>query len=386
MKIQRIFYISAIAILALGCTSCSEADEPAGAASADEYILFGRPWINPDATVGDFASRATLATEVQEFDVWGYCVPRSVSNANQLNQSGAPLEWNRKCNFFTGTPDVFDKVRVTNSGDFTNYKTASIQLRQWNANDEARYTFIATSVHDADLFSMSYSSATSGDAHGPRLTFTLPAEGSSLTTPLDYTAQPDALIAARFDHQKADGRVPMSFAHMMIGLRFKFHNHTDDKDLIVKRVTFSGEFYKQTVVDFSSDDPDFTVTDRTYSGVFTLLDTPQTIIAGAADLMGTATHPVTLLLLPNRHPVLSTDDAHDKELVLGNRKTITIEYSIGGNEQTYTLNNFELNYIPQENSLHTAHFNFVGDQFVVMFQANNDTQWGNGSDTEVDIK
>ncbi len=390
MKINRLIHISAGALLGLLATGCSEADEPGLTPSAEDYILFSRPWINPDATVGDFAtggSRASLATAVEEFDVWGYCVPRSVSNSNQLNQDAAPLDWNRKANYFTAGSDVFTKNRVKVDGSFTDYKS-SIDLRSWNSDEEARYTFVGTSVHDPSVatFTMEKSSATSTSPHGPQLTFTLGANGSALTSPLDYTKQPDALLAATFDHQKADGRVPMSFAHIMVGLRFKFHNFTDDKDLVITKVTFSGEFYKQVMVDFSSDKPDFTVTGATYKGTFTLLDKPQTISASSADLMGTDTHPVTLLLLPNRHPVLNPDAGHDKELVLGNSKTISISYRIGDKENTYTLPNFELNYIPQENSLHTAHFNFVGDKFVVLFQADNNTQWADGSDTEVDIK
>lgn len=385
MKLHRFTYISAALLAGYMAAGCSEADEPAYKASPEEYILFNRPWIDPDATTSDFASRAELTTSVEEFDVWGYCVPRSVSNTSQQNQAGAPLDWNKKSNFFFAGADVFNKTRVKTDGNFTDYK-ASIRLQQWNEDEDARYTFVATSV-TGGTFTMANASASSSNAHGPLLTFTLPATGNDLATPLDYTAQPDALIAATFDHQKADGRVPVSFAHIMVGLRFKFHNHTDNKDLVVKKVTFAGEFYKETVIDFSTDNPDFTVdASKTYKGTFTLLSSEQTILPGTADMMGADSHPVTLLLLPNRHPVLNPDGQHDKELVLGNSKTITIDYRIGDKENTYTLSNFELNYIPQENSLHTAHFNFVGDEFVVMFQANNDTQWGSGSDTEVDIK
>ena len=76
----------------------------------------------------------------------------------------------------------------------------------------------------------------------------------------------------------------------------------------------------------------------------------------------------------------------DGKFVLGSDKEIKIVYSIGdGPERTFTYGpNFTLNYIPKPNTLHTAHFNFVGDEFVVMFQA-DENNWQNGSDNNVTI-
>lgn len=234
---------------------------------------------------------------------------------------------------------------------------------------------------------MGNSTATTGSSHGPRLSFTLDATGNSLTAPLDYKKQPDALIAARFDRKSTNGTVDLSFFHFMTGIRFKFHNHTSDKNLVIKRVTFAGRFFKQAVFDFTTDSPVMSVpSDQTYSGIFTLLNADQTITAGSADYMG-GDHPVTLLLLPNPDGTLEDD----QEYTLGSDKEIKIVYTIGDDsvERTFTHSKFLLNYIPKPNTLHTAHFNFVGDEFVVMFQADNGLNWEDGTnpgaDNNIDI-
>lgn len=389
--------VAAIA-LSTAFVGCSQNDDPTIEASPSEYILFGQPHINLDATIGDFAghgSRAGLTTSIDRFKVYGFCVPRSISDTSQLNNQSAPFDWKDKSNFFTAGADVFNGIEVTVGTDgFTSYNDNNFE--QWHINKEARYTFIATST-SSGTFQMANAVATTGSAHGPRMTFTLPRDADPanlteaqqqqrLSTTLDPNGQPDALVAARFDHQQADGRVNLSFFHFMTGLRFEFHNHTSDKDLVIKRVTFQGKFYRQGVFDFTTDKPDMSVGESTYSGTFTLLSEPQTILASSSDIMGSDANPVTLLLLPNPKATLDPEDGND-DYVLGTYKTITITYTIGGgDDRTFELRNFKLNYIPEANTLHTAHFNFVGDEFVVMFQADNNTNWGNGSDNLVDIK
>lgn len=373
------------ASLAIGLllSSCTKPGVPGQYADTTRYITFGTPSIDLDATVGDFAgqpaTRAGLTTSLDKFNVWGFCVARNISG-NQ-NPNSAVLDWNQKSSFFTQGADLanLSNGEVTVSGDYTTYNGGT--LSKWNTNKEALHSFIATAGNAN--YSMENAVATTGSARGPRLTITLNTTGSSLTTQLDYNLQPDLLVAARFDHKSTNGRVNLSFFHIMTGIRFKFHNHTSDKNLVIKRVTYAGKFYRQAVFDFTTDRPVMTVpTDQTYSGVFTLLNSDQGIAAGTADYMGGDT-PVTLLLLPNPDGTLEDD----QEYTLGSDKEITIVYTIGddGIERTFTHSKFLLNYLPQPNTLHTAHFNFVGDEFVVMFQADDQVNWENGSDNDVNI-
>lgn len=385
MMTEKIKYIAMAASLATGLllSSCTKPGVPGQYADTTRYITFGIPAIDLDATVGDFAgqpaTRAGLTTSLDKFNVWGFCVANSISG--NPNPNSAVLDWNQKSSFFTQGADL-DNLKhgeVTVNGDYTTYHDGI--LSTWNANKEALHSFIATAGNAN--YSMENAVATTGSAHGPRLTVTLNTTGGSLTDPLDYSQQPDLLVAARFDHKSTNGRVNLSFFHIMTGIRFKFHNHTSDKNLVIKRVTYAGTFYRQAVFDFTTDRPVMTVpTDQTYSGIFTLLDSDQGIAAGTADYMGGDT-PVPLLLLPNPDGTLEDD----REYTLGKDKEITIVYTIGddGAEHTFTHSGFLLNYLPQPNTLHTAHFNFVGDEFVVMFQADDQVNWQNGSDNDINI-
>lgn len=391
-----------VCVIAAGLTACDSSDEQTLQPSPADYICFDLPTVNVDATFGDFAdsprSRAELVQTISEFKVWGFCVPNNVSNGDK-NPSSAKLEWNDKSTFFTGikgkndVADVFEAMTVKNEGNgFTSYNGGDAM--PWNdvsTDKEARYAFFAGYASTGGNFSVEKALQTTDTdengnnlSHGPKLTYTLPATaGGTLTTDRDYKGQPDVLVAYKFDHQKEDGRVALSFMHIMTGLRFKFHNHTADKTLTIKKVTYAGNFYRQAVFDFTTDKPVMTVpTDQTYSGIFTLLSSPQDIPAQQAIYMGGNDSPVTFLLLPN--PADTTID--DENYTLGSQKQITIEYAIGGEDKTpFVHKNFTLNYIPQPNTLHTAHFNFVGDDFVVAFQADDEKNWENGSDNNVTI-
>ncbi len=387
-----------LALAAVILSACSEEDVAMPDFSADKYIVFGMPAINLDATVEDFAgkpdSRASLTDYIDNFTVWGYCVPNNVTGG--LNTGAASGEWKDKSKFFTGgtqanaggadIANLANKV-VTPGGN--NYNGG--QLTEWNTSGAALYSFIGL-TGDVDYTMEKASAATTG-GHGPRLTVSLRTAGTSTSTPLDRTQQPDVLVAAKFDHKKSDGHVVLSFMHIMTGLRFKFHNHSN-KDIIIKGMTFRGEFHKQAVIDFTTDSPVLKVptgsTGNSYSGSFTIIANDQaawqTITHGSEDYAG-GDNPAILLLLPN--PDGTTDK--DGKYVLGRNKSIDITYRFaddpaGQPDRTFTTpDDFVLNYLPQPNTLHTAHFNFIGDNFVLTFQADNVKNWENGSDNNFTI-
>ena len=388
--IRQIKYIAGIMAVGAFLASCSENDAPTPYDNPTKYISFGVPAINYEATVGDFAegpkSRAVLTESVDKFFVWGFCVPRGIGN--EINQNSASKPWVEKSCFFTAGADLanLNKREVTLNGISTTYNGG--QLTEWNEDDEALSSFIAVSGDVDCSMAVANNSTDSKLRHGPKLTVTLKTDGSSLTTPLDYNAQSDALVAATFDRESRDGLVNMSFFHIMTGIRFKFNNFTEEK-LVINEVTYAGKFFKEAVFDLTDDTPVMTVTDKTYSGKFTLLGEPQTIDGESSDYVQTSAYmggdesPVTLLLLPN--PAGTTAD--DNEYTLGTDKEITIKYTVGnGPERTFQLQKLLLNYKPLPNTLHTANFNFVGDKFVVMFQADDKRNWENGSDNKVIIK
>lgn len=375
--------------------SCTDTNSPSPFDNPTRYISFGMPEINYDATVGDFAegpiSRSVLAESIEEFTVWGFCVPQGLDN--KPNEASATKPWVDKSCFFSVGADLANLngeggKKVILNGISTTYNGGV--LTEWNKNTSALSSFIGVAGDVECKMAVADNSTDVAKRHGPRLTVTLKTSGSSLTDPLDYTKQPDAMVAATFDRESSDGLVKLSFFHFMTGIRFKFNNFTEEK-LVINEVTYAGNFFKEAVFDLTDDTPVMSVsTDNTYSGKFTLLSEPQTIDGESSDYvqtpsayMGGDESSVTLLLLPN--PAGTTAD--DKEYTLGTEKEITIKYTVGnGPERTFTLQNLLLNYKPLPNTLHTANFNFVGDKFVVMFQADDKRNWENGSDNKVIIK
>lgn len=404
MKMNKNLKYFTFTMLSVVVCSCSSNDEPGAGVlpSSEDYITFAHPTVNLNATLSDFAdsqynTRSYLSASIDEFQVWGFCVPNNVEG--NKNDAAVEQDWNQKSTFFTSDQcsDVFfnmkvsknsdgltiyDKSDISNSGTKIAYKT----WKDVSSNENALFSYIAGYVPEGlGSFIMEPSFLTTKEdeqgnnlSHGPKLTFTIGQNGTNIDDDLDHTRQPDALVAATYDKKKSNGRVSLSFFHFMTGIRFKFHNYTSSKDLVIKRVTYKGRFHKSATFDFTTDEPTMSVSGE-YAGTFTLFNGIQTIIPNSADYMG-GDDPVTLLLLPN--PDGTT--AEDKNFTLGRDKEIFIEYTIGDKESSFSLSNFTLNYLPQPNTLHTAHFNFIGDEFVVMFQA-DDNNWENGSDNNVVI-
>lgn len=398
IMIHILRYIPFSLILGIVVSACSdsESDAPSLYDSPETYITFSRPGINLSATVGDFATTApsrsiiiNSSSEIQNFKVWGFCIPRNISGAQ--SESSAALDWNRKSKFFTAGADVKlngdgktdNSVVATLASGSTTYNGGS--LAKWYDNANAQYSFIAVSDNSAanyTEYTMGNADATSGKEHGPQLKVTLPISGNVT----NHNDIPDIMVAATFDHNAADGRVPLSFFHIMTGIRFKFVNHTD-KELRINSVTYSGNFYREATFDFTTDSPTMEVnTSNTYNGNFTLVSLTQNIPASASDYvsnayMGGNENPTTLLLLPNPK---GTTESNDNNFVLGTNKEIRIEYSLEGDTKprdAFVLgDNFTLNYIPKPNTLHTAYFNFVGDGFIVVFQADNTLNWEDGNE------
>lgn len=366
--------------------------------------------ISLSATQDDFASRgdktrATLLTtaDITEFNVYGFCLPNPITGTGQ-DQEAAPNDWNMKYPFFRTGPDVFNNQKVTVDNAFASYNIdGKTNKKDWNTNPDARYTFIATYAPYGTFSLTENSSSVTGSEHGPRITYTLPYSGGTEATDRDYKQQPDALIAAKFDHKRADGNVILSFMHLMTGLRFKIHNHSS-KELIITKITFSGQFFRSTTFDFSSDQlpPVMTTPDvatNLYGANFTLLSSEagESFPSDGAVLLGGDVSPVTLLLIPN--PNATTDDTNE-EYAIGRNKSIDIDYHFYDDKEEdpeiiadnarerhfTTTKNFRLNYIPDANTLHTAHLNFTGNDFIIYFQADNDTNWENGSDNNAIIK
>lgn len=390
-----ISYIVILGCLALIVPGCAEGPE-LPVSNPEEYITFAEPRLDFNFSEGAF-TRAELVDEINEFTVWGYCIPRNTSN--QLNYNNAHVNWQSKSGFFTNGPDVLNGITVTVEGSNTYYDQYSGSgPAKWYSGEpyinaaNYNYGFIAAASTVRGEFNMVVNSNVPGEAH-PILKFTLNHTSDDLATELDPASQPDALIGTKFDQRK-NSTVNLMFKHIMTGLRFRFHNQTSNSTLTIHKVTFAGQFYNSCDFSFVNEEWHGTVhADDTYSGTFVLLDNdnPQTIAPGSSDLMRHEGNPsnssVKLLLLPNPNATLTPSEDDVNVWALGRYKKISIEYSIdGGEHKVYqTEEDFHLSYIPDANTLHTANFHFTGNDFVVTFVPDNNSMWYDGSNSNLEI-
>ena len=390
--IRLLGFVGVASVFGVAFTGCGSTDDPAPSMDPAEYITFGRPGLvmKGSAGIGESPlSRSALADRfgagaVESFKVWGYCVPRDVTN-NKDDYDAAENSWTLKSRY--SRPDVFEGQSVSTSDGTASYSPA----KEWSQKADAvaeswdyKYTFIAC-ANAGDRFSMSTGMGV------PTLTFAMPFSGGTTGTERDHNAITDALVAATFDHTRRSGKVDLSFYHILTGIRFRFHNHTDGL-LTINSVTFSGRFYSEGRFSFEDTKAKPGVSplsEKSFSGTFSLLDSPQTVGKQSSELMGKSTaNPdgTTLLLLPNPDATPETAGSGDPVYSLGADKNITIKYTFeGGEERTWTIENFKLSYVPGANVRHTANFNFVGDEFVLVFQADNELNWEDGSDNDIQI-
>lgn len=366
------------------------------------YVTFGLPGVMMQGVemAGGPDTKSVLHNSFPDggmFRVFGYCIPDMV-NGSENDYAAASSPWNTKSQRIKA--DIFYETDVTCSGAVTSYGNGS--LKEWytagfNGVPEGaqvsqfRYSFLAH--YPVDCFTMNMRNA---DAVGvPVLSFSMPWSGGDMDTPRDHAEIPDAMLAARFDHIRANGAVPLNFYHIMTGLRFRVNNYSDE-DLIIESARLSGQFYSEATFDFTTTKVKQTATalgQKSFSGYFSLIadGTSQTCPSGASSpYLGVSdTNPegTTVLLLPNLDADPSTADRPDNPIYsLGDKKTITIRYRYAGDAdvKTAVIPDFHLSCRPAQSTRYTANLNFVGDRFVLIFQADTDS-WGDGSDNGIII-
>lgn len=399
-------YLSTIAIGALSMLyACTDgpADHDGGITDSG-YITFASPEISISAE--GTGSRTTLTTGFNtgdQFNVLGYCVPYAMQAgglSTNPDWDAASMSWNDKSG--QSHADVFYNRTVTITDNGAQYtpiepwhqkstSTADAQA-SWNY----RYSFMAYAPAQGAGWSIA-APANATAAGAPRLRFTMPyTPGGTKERLLEHTAIKDALLAAKFDHRRNEGKVKLNFNHILTGLRFRIRNYTNTA-LIIKSVILDGKFYREADFDFSSTTIKQTtpaLSDNYYIGYFSMLESEMTVDGGTQKYVGQDTEAggTRLLLLHNPLATPSTADNVDNPLYsLGDDKDLTITYRFatdpeGQADREWKNRNFHLSYRPQPNTCYTAQFNFVGDDFVLIFQADNGGVWEDGSDNDIVIQ
>lgn len=172
----------------------------------------------------------------------------------------------------------------------------------------------------------------------------------------------------------------MQFHHIMSGFSVQLNNYNENP-VTVKSVTLDGGFYRTETVDFSTPDPTLTVGKEQYWGTFEFIRNGDEHISGRSSLKAGATPEkpdgTIVLLLPN----LSASEGN----YLGTDKNITVEYEYEGTTKTASVSNFNLGRIPQPGLNYRLNINFIGDQLLLMFTADEVEYWEEGSDNKIII-
>jgi len=376
-------------LLMAGCTG-ADSHDPAPEPDPTQVITFGTAAVSNRSITGksNAQTRSELLTTLsagKQMKVYGYCVPQQVSNYNNPSPEQAVLPWVQKANY--STPDIFNSTiltvgndnRPTYDGLLMPWKTASSYPDNPGINtDNFLYTFVSHYPASGAFTYELNDAAGNGKTGAPRFIFDMPAEAAS-----DHDAIPDAMVAATFDHLKADGQVRLTYHHILTALRFRINNYTD-KELHIHSLTLRGTFFKRATFDFNEGAITQTTASidvASFTGNWQLLNSGMSVAGGSSLPLGDGEHGVSVMFLPD--PTI-TPDAGQQTDCIGRDKFIDVAYSLGadGTQQERSIP-MTLLFKPAGGTSYALNLNFVGDEFIIYFQSTD--LWEHGSDNKIEI-
>lgn len=387
-------YISPLIFLALpglalltGCSADGN-EPPMPEPDPTQSIVFGQAAASggiDSQKQASTPSRSTLLNALPEGAqavVYGYCVPLSV----RLNDdpASATLPWEQKANY--SVPDVFPGsntsegniagTTLTVNNERLKYDgTPKPWLTGSNLNaDAANYTFISHYPATGAFTYSRHAVAANSRTGAPRFTFTMPAAAAT-----DHTAIPDAMVAAKFDHQKSDGQVHFTYRHILTALRFQINNYSAE-ELTLTSISLEGDFFNSAAFTFNTGEIVQTTAATTFHGNWDLSPTGgMKVASNSGRPLGDDTRGTSVMLLPD--PAI-TPSAGDDTDCLGSNKKLHVAYSIGTTPYTQDLD-VKLLFKPSGGTSYALNLNFVGNEFVIFFQPTD--LWENGSDNGIVI-
>lgn len=387
-------YISPLIFLALpglalftGCSADGN-EPPMPEPDPTQSIVFGQAAASGGIEAQKQAStpsRSTLLNALPEgaqTRVYGYCVPLSVSlNADPAS---ATLPWVQKANY--SVPDVFPGSQTSegniagttltvNNGRLKYDGTPKPWLTGSNLDaDAANYTFISHYPASGAFTYSRHAVAANSRTGAPRFTFTMPAAAAT-----DHTAIPDAMVAAKFNHQKSDGQVHFTYRHILTALRFQINNYSAE-ELTLTSIRLEGDFFNTAAFTFNTGEIVQTTAATTFHGNWDLSPTGgMTVASNSGRPLGDGTRGTSVMLLPD--PARTPSAANDTDC-LGSNKKLHVRYSIGTTQYTQELD-VKLLFKPAGGTSYALNLNFVGNEFVIFFQPTD--LWENGSDNGIVI-
>lgn len=337
-----------------------------------------------------------------EFGVIGYCVPYTVGTSN-FNYNAGNNPWLLKKG--NCSPDVFFKQKVVvgeNGCTYDYSNTGGNNPKYWYRNGydtknspnasitdvtDYKYSFFAYYPYDGSFDIEAPTSETTKGA--PIITFTMPQNGTDLSTLLDYKNTPDAMMAVLYDQLQSQG-LTFNFSHVLTGLGFEVNNFSDYK-LIVHSVTLSGSFYKKVKIDFTNDYMQYSFPEDRYTGTYTIFDGSNMPEGGL--VLEAPTDGQTVTSSPSPIGPITDGSQRNEFLLLisgnqtsfGENITVNIDYTFGDSPRKTVSKSRPGTFTPQPGVKYTAQLNFVGDAFILQFVENNSGDWEDGVGADGDI-
>lgn len=383
--------------------SCTQNEVPEQKGTFEGGIVFTSPY----TTSRSEAMRSGSFQAGDQVGILGYCKAENMD----VDISSSP--WDTKKPFCS--PDVFyNQMLEYTSNGLWNYEwneTGNIGgLHPWiDERTDYTYAFFAyypyvaitdrnnqgiipynNSTADNGMGIIKLSSKTStGD---PTITYTLPHNGSLISSKLQWDRVPDLMLAYKTNHVKPDGTVRLDFRHLFCAFEFKVNNYNEDPVRITNLRVSGEKFYKSVTV--TGQESGYHMGDERYSGYFDILSTyggdgfecprgsiekdengniikvtPSTVTIttdGGVNDQGT---PIDLLFIPNEHGKLTED----------NNETLNLNITIDGIVRDKSMNLSEASF--QSGVRSVFNINIVGNDIYLQMESLGN--WDDDGDSDI---
>lgn len=353
--------------------SCENEDMEWLSADPANYIMFGQPSVSA-------STRAALQSfpDGGQFQVLGYLKSYKFTSTGvdptQFDDNSITTPWSTKGS--VTPPSVWGSdAAVNQKGTTVTYHQGGYctydNLTPWNEEENALYSFFYY-YPASDSFSVSFDKI-GGDIVGiPTLAFTMPFTGGDVATERVMDDIPDAMYGFSEDVTRSNGTVNPQFNHLLAGLKMRINNYNTTSDVTVNSLRVYGSGFRRNMTlnnDFTT-----TVGSETFGGSFQFVDEAVTVEKVDNTVGATGNFyeiDKTLLLVPY---------TSSYGIYFGEDIKVEIKYNFVTGEKTET-NSLAFGLTIEAGTIYTLQLNFVGDDLVLDFYA--EQQWEDGNlDTE----
>ena len=379
-KCRKITYMMKTCIRHIVClflvatlVSCANEDMEWLSADPANYIMFGQPSVSA-------STRAALQSfpDGGQFQVLGYLKSYKFTSTGvdptQFDDNSITTPWTTKGS--VTPPSVWGSDAVVNqTGTTVTYHQGGYctydNLTPWNEVENALYSFFYY-YPASGSFSVSFDKI-GGDGSDaivgiPTLAFTMPFTGGDVATERVMDDIPDAMYGFLENVTRSNGTVNPQFNHLLAGLKMRINNYNTMHNVTVTSLRVYGSGFRRNMTlnnDFTT-----TVGSETFGGSFQFVDDAVTVekVENAVDATGNFYEiDKTLLLIPY---------TSSSGIYFGEDIKVEISYSFVSGDKTAT-NDLAFGLNIEAGTIYTLQLNFVGDDLVLDFYA--EQQWEDGN-------